>query len=415
MKKLFFLLLVANLVIWVWGQRSRLDHVAETPPPGLGAIRLVDDAELAARREEARRQAAAPEPADGAAPPVVAEPRVPVAPVVAGVAAIGSEVAATGSGDVPAVTEEPATGGAAPSPALPPEVSPLPAVVTAEAPASPAAETVPALEIEAPPPVAASEAMPGAAEPTPAEPIASAPTGLSEGAAPEPVGEPAAERVPVPVAESVEVVASAAAASADAAVDAGPAVAAQAAALPVVDADAAPVQEPPPAVEPQEVRYLCESIGPFADRPTALGVQSSINPPLRGATLREERVTRPGRHWVLAPVQPSKEATAEYLASLAQAGVKDAWRIPSGPLAGRLAVGVFQLAENARKHADMLAAKGVAAEVHAPKAVEGRVYWVDYERPADAPPPQPGAAGNRAGRQIVPRDCSRVARPGTLP
>ena len=31
-------------------------------------------------------------------------------------------------------------------------------------------------------------------------------------------------------------------------------------------------------------------------------------------------------------------------------------------MAGRLAVGVFQSAENARKHADMLAAKGVASK-----------------------------------------------------
>jgi hypothetical protein len=165
-----------------------------------------------------------------------------------------------------------------------------------------------------------------------------------------------------------------------------------------------------------EAHPLCESIGPFSDRAAASRAQHAMVAPLRAATLREERVTRAVRHWVLAPVQPSKEAAAEYLASLGQAGVKDAWRIPSGPLAGRLAVGVFQSAGNARKHADMLARKGVAAEVHAPKEVEqSRVYWVDYERPADAPPPDAGAGRGKPARQIVARSCGRVAGSGALP
>jgi hypothetical protein len=155
-------------------------------------------------------------------------------------------------------------------------------------------------------------------------------------------------------------------------------------AAPVVEAQTAPATAPAAPAAPREVEYLCESIGPFAERPAAARLQAGIQAPLRGATIREERSPRAVRHWVLAPAQPSKEATSEYLTNLGQAGVRDAWRIPNGPLAGRLAVGVFQSAENARKHADMLASKGVAAEVVAPKDLEPiRVYWVDYERPAD--------------------------------
>jgi hypothetical protein len=187
---------------------------------------------------------------------------------------------------------------------------------------------------------------------------------------------------------------------------------------------ASPTASPPPPapvaspVEPREVPfpYVCESIGPFADRAAAARTQAGMAEPLRDSTIREERSSRPVRHWVLAPVQPSKEATADYLTSLGQAGVKDAWRIPSGPLAGRLAVGVFQSAENARKHADMLASKGVPAEVHAPKDLEPvRAYWVDYGRPADAPLPDVGAGRGQRALQIVSRPCGRVAAPCALP
>ena len=69
-----------------------------------------------------------------------------------------------------------------------------------------------------------------------------------------------------------------------------------------------------------------------------------------------------------------------------------------------------QAAANARKHADMLEAQGVAAEIHAPKDEELR-YWIDYERPADADAPERAGERSRPAPQIVPRDCGRVAGP----
>jgi hypothetical protein len=165
-----------------------------------------------------------------------------------------------------------------------------------------------------------------------------------------------------------------------------------------------------PVSESREVLYLCESLGPFRERAAAARILESLQAPLRDVALREERVARTTRYWVLAPVQPDRQALADYVGRLEQAGVRDAWRIPSGPFAGRLAVGVFQSAGNARKHADMLEAQGVAAEVHAPKDEERR-YWIDYERPADADAPEPAAARSLPSPQIVPRDCGRVAGP----
>ena len=59
MKKLFFLLLVVNLVIWLWGQREELRRATGTAQPDFGAIRVIDKAELAARiiRATAERDA----------------------------------------------------------------------------------------------------------------------------------------------------------------------------------------------------------------------------------------------------------------------------------------------------------------------------------------------------------------------
>lgn len=403
MKKLFFLLLVVNLVIWLWGQREQLARVTQTGQPEIGVIRLLDQAELDARREQAKREAEAPT--------LPHEPQPPPEPAV--VAAAGDEAPASTS--TPDTLESPTT--VADAVAAVPQDSP--AVAGAPVPAGPVVDASPPIAMPSvtAPAEAAREAVtepaadqPAAAVQGPAMPDAAALIALSppaveggaplQGAAAEPslAGEMSPNRPGSDVAPTSEATASP---------TSGPGGGAPP--LAASPPPPAPVASP---VEPREVPYVCESIGPFADRAAAARTQAGMAEPLRGATIREERSSRLVRHWVLAPVQPSKEATADYLTSLGQAGVKDAWRIPSGPLAGRLAVGVFQSAENARKHADMLASKGVPAEVHAPKDLEPvRAYWVDYGRPADAPLPDVGAGRGQRALQIVSRPCGRVAGP----
>jgi hypothetical protein len=408
MKKLFFLLLVVNLVIWLWGQRDELARATDTAYTGVGAIRLLDDAELAARREHARQQAEVSQPAVIAGASEAAVPSQ--ASVVAATTADADLKRAAADGAVAPAADVAHPAGAA-------EPMPQPPVLSAAEPA------VAAQDESAPPPEQSPVAAPGEQEPVseaapPAvaeipdirDALQEAPA-VSEATAPaEPVddGSPPA---PVPPAVAVPrlVLEDASVPVEPAAVAAAPEPAAIA---PPAGTSAAPAEPVAPPVEAREVLYLCESIGPFAERSVAVRFQAGVAAPLRGATVREERSSRAVRHWVLAPMQPSKEATAEYLTSLSQAGVKDAWRIPNGPLAGRLAVGVFQSAENARKHADMLAAKGVASEIQAPKDLEPiRVYWVDYERPADAPPPDVGVGRTQPPRQVVSRSCGRVAGP----
>lgn len=445
MKKLFFLLLVVNLVIWLWGQREQLARVTQTGQPEIGVIRLLDQAELDARREQAKREAearpvtaaegsAAPSPGAGltqtrleelptqapspsepppsaVAPTVPHEPQPPPEPAV--VAATGDEApASTSTPDTlespttvadavaAAPQDSPAVAGA-PVPAGPVvDASPPIAMPSATAPAEVAREAVTEPAADQPAAAVQGPAMPDAAALIALSPPAVEGGAPSQGTAAEPslAGETSPNRPGSDVAPTSEATASP---------TSGPGGGAPP--LAASPPPPAPVASP---VEPREVPYVCESIGPFADRAAAARTQAGLAEPLRGATIREERSSRLVRHWVLAPVQPSKEATADYLTSLGQAGVKDAWRIPSGPLAGRLAVGVFQSAENARKHADMLASKGVPAEVHAPKDLEPvRAYWVDYGRPADAPLPDVGAGRGQRALQIVSRPCGRVAGP----
>jgi len=432
MKKLFFLLLVVNLVIWLWGQRDRLARVTETAPPGLGEIRLLDDAEVAARRQQALTQAAVPEPSATDVPADAGgEPRLPVA---ARIAAVEPELAAADTGAPPITDDTPpasvaAHRAAAAAPEVPAEaaeatggdvaarVADAAVAAPGEAPSSAVLVAAPGAVGPAADAVAASAAVPAVADSSPQTERPALPVGEAAPPAPEPMATTAPavelEQIPGPVAaaagdagrEAVGVDTSATTAAEPP--SAGPPAAEASAA-----AGTAAAEPAAPVAAARDVQYLCESIGPFADRAAAVRFRDGIAGPLRAATLREERAYRAVRHWVLAPVQPSKEALTAYLASLEQAGVGDTWRIPSGPLAGRLSLGVFRSAENARKHADMLAAKGVATEIHSPTDTErDRVYWVDYERPADAAPPDPGAVRTEPARQVVPRSCGRVAGP----
>jgi hypothetical protein len=169
---------------------------------------------------------------------------------------------------------------------------------------------------------------------------------------------------------------------------------------PAIPVDAEPA--PTPVVD---VHPVCEAVGPFAQRALAETFVASQPVAVASDGIREERVPRPARHWVLGPAQPNKEAVAAYLSALQAAGVKDAWRAQSGVLAGRLVVGVFSTDENARRHAAMLAGKGVATEIRKQQTDETR-WWVDVRRGGDA-----AAVHAPDGVLVVPRDCGRVAPP----
>ena len=128
MKKLFFLLVVVNLVIWLWGEREQLGRVTQTPPPDVGVIRLLDQAEVDARREQAKREAEAPPVAATERPGDAGQPSSPS--VLVGTTADGDRGIVGVEGPVP---EPPATDSTGHPPDEPPH---------APSPSPPAAPTV---------------------------------------------------------------------------------------------------------------------------------------------------------------------------------------------------------------------------------------------------------------------------------
>jgi hypothetical protein len=403
-KKLFFVLLVLNLVFWLWGKRQELAPALAQVEPGVGVIRLLDESEIAARREQARAATVAqaepvdaPSPAIEPAPPPT-EPEGNAAtertsredqqapPVVDSLSARDSsdEDVARATAPMPA---DPTPG----EPAAPPaeettQTVPAPVETRVESAAA-VAEGTPPVGDPVDVPIDAT-ARPSQAEP-PAEPEIRASAPLSGGAQPLAPEQPAAEETPAAVVASP--------APAD--------IALTEALSPLTPAGPPALESPAPvAVVSAPAATICESVGPFRDRATAQRYASSLRAPIEAAVLREEVTVKPARFWVLAPA--GQGGDAGYRQSLATAGVQDAWRVSGGPLAGRLSLGVFQVEENARKQVAMLAARGVASELQAVREQERR-WWVDYERPEGART----RAESGGTARVVERPCARVAAP----
>lgn len=386
MKKLFFALLVLNLVLWLWGKRQELAPELAMVERGVGIIRLLDDAEVAARREQAADEAARP-----AAQPTESQEAV---------AAVPQALARSdGSGEQSTFVEPPPVTAGADGEATQDEspdggTTPV-AVAALEPPGSEDLARPDAGQNEAPSDWVGGEAT---------EPAATAAGAAVASVAEAPVD---AGDLPVPVTPGPE--------TAPAELPPPPAMPGYAASVP----ETAPGPEPrdsrqaepaavPPAVVTARTRSVCESVGPFRDRTAAERHAAALRPPFAGVGVREEVSARPARHWVVAPA--SKDADPAYRRALGDAGVQDAWRVKSGPLAGRLSLGAFQVEENARKHVAALAARGIAVELQTVKEQE-RQWWIDYERPEDTPSPARSSAGAESPRQVVERRCSRVAAP----
>lgn len=395
MKKLFFVLLVLNLVLWLWGKRQELAPGLVPVEPGVGVIRLLDESEVAARHEQAA------EPALGqtaiAAPSAATEPASPPDepagdPVLRHIVADAKQVAsaadalpapnASDVGTVPAAsavavdtaTAELQTPSAVRAPeaaAAPAETMPETAPVAgpgdvstrpliAEPPAESDANTL------ASPPDSAPRMAPGGPEALAVDemPAASTPTAVTAPAEPAVVTSAQAEAGGEGEISALAMV----------------------------------------AVSPMPAPMLCESVGPFRDRAAAERYASSLRVPVLGVAVREEVTTKPARYWVLAPAAQGGDTV--YREALAAAGIQDAWRVNSGPFAGRLSLGAFQVEDNARKQVAMLAARGIASELQQVKEPERR-WWIDYERPDGVPVP----AKTLGTARVVERRCARVAAP----
>lgn len=379
MKKLFVAALVLNLVVWLWARREAPEIIDGLLLADVGVIRLVDEA--AVRTAPARKRSAADSPAapDG-----------------------GRALAQASSGD----GVEPGRPSGLPvadadlqalAPSVPRQAAEAaqPQPLTAQTPTSPPASPVPT-----PPSLPPLETSAEDAEAADASPMSSpAPHAPANSDSEVLVGDALAPSPPEPTTEDP-----AGADAPDAATPPGPEARA---------AEVAPAAETSPGptddlltAPAAESRVVCETVGPFPQRGMADAFIASLPTAVASNGVREERASRPARHWVLGPVQASREAVAAYLAALQAAGIRDAWRAQSGALAGRLVVGVFSTEENARRHAAMLAGKGVATEIRRLQGEETR-WWVDT-RHTGSDTTYPDVPD---GVQVAPRHCGRVAAP----
>jgi hypothetical protein len=375
MKKLFLAALVLNLVVWLWSQRQAPEVIESLLSPDVGVVRLVDEAAVRAFAGGADSASASRVEHGAVTPP---EPAL----------SAGSEPWTA----PPVLT----AGGEPPADAT----SPMSAALSALQPIATARELpvpdVPSVTVATP------------------DGLAEAPSaGIealreTEGRLPSDAASPirgvvATDPVPALIAAESLTDPEVPTEPPDAALVAQPSQP-----LRGVDADAALRDQPAPPATPAAPRApaVCETVGPFAQRGLADAFVASLPALVAADGIREDRVARPARYWVLGPAQPSKEAAAAYVGTLQAAGIKDAWRAQSGTFVGRLVVGVFSTEENARRHAAMLAGKGVATEIRRQQAEESR-WWVDLRRADEAAP----ALDLAEGLQVTRRECARVAAP----
>ena len=227
----------------------------------------------------------------------------------------------------------------------------------------------------APAPSAAQPAAPSTAlaDATPAPPKPAAPTTPAP-AAPAPSTAPAPSPVPAP--SSV---------SASSTVPAPPTVA-------VAPAVGRPTETPPAPAPPAPLQ--CISLGPFADRDSAMAAQGNAGTLLQRSRLRE--VAKPGAsstYRVMLPAAASREEAQATVKRIAAAGISDYYIMAQGEDANAIALGQYRNREGAERRMAALAAAGFSARLVGGAAGTAQ-WWVDAALAGQA---TPSAARQRSG------------------
>ena len=209
-------------------------------------------------------------------------------------------------------------------------------------------------------PAAASTAL---ADATPAPPKPAAPTTPAPAAPPPaPSTAPAPSNVPAPSTASV-----------------APAV-------------GRPTETPPAPAPPAPLQ--CISLGPFADRDTAMAAQGNAGTLLQRSRLRE--VAKPGAsstYRVMLPAAASREEAQATVKRIAAAGISDYYIMAQGEDTNAIALGQYRNREGAERRMAALAAAGFSARLVGGAAGTAQ-WWVDAALAGQA---TPSAARQRSG------------------
>jgi cell division protein FtsN len=180
-------------------------------------------------------------------------------------------------------------------------------------------------------------------------------------------------------------------------------------ASPVAPAAGRPTDTPPspanttPAVAPPAstpiatatpATLVCISLGPFADRDTAMAAQGKAGTLLQRSRLRE--VPKPGAsstYRVMLPAAASREEAQATVKRIAAAGISDYYIMSQGEDANAIALGQYRNREGAERRMAALAAAGFTARLVGGGAGTAQ-WWVDAALAGQA---TPAAARQRSG------------------
>ncbi|WP_315386367.1 SPOR domain-containing protein [uncultured Stenotrophomonas sp.] len=160
-------------------------------------------------------------------------------------------------------------------------------------------------------------------------------------------------------------------------------------------APAAPATAPAPsAPAPAPGPLQCISLGPFADRDTAMAAQSKAGALVQRSRLRE--TAKPGAsstYRVMMPAAASREEAQATVKRIAAAGISDYYIMAQGEDANAIALGQYRNREGAERRLAALSAAGFSARLVG--GSEGSAqWWVDA---ALADQATPSAARQRSG------------------
>ena len=148
---------------------------------------------------------------------------------------------------------------------------------------------------------------------------------------------------------------------------------------PIVMATATPepiVKSAPTPVDLTATR--CQTIGPLKDAPQADQVMAAITGQAKWIDLREELLPPIEGYQILSPKQASLEDARGLTEKMTAAGFNDFYILKSGPLWGRVALGVYRDKQRAEETRAKLAALGFETDL-LPRSTRQSRYWLDVE------------------------------------
>jgi cell division protein FtsN len=149
-----------------------------------------------------------------------------------------------------------------------------------------------------------------------------------------------------------------------------------------------------PAAPTPVAALQCISLGPFADRDTAMAAQGKAGTLVQRSRLRE--VPKPGAsstYRVMMPAAASREEAQATVKRIAAAGISDYYIMGQGDDANAIALGQYRNREGAERRLAALSAAGFNARLVG-GSEGGAQWWVDAALSATA---SPSAARQRTG------------------